>query len=63
MTRFPEPDEIIQEALASVEMAVGGIRTLHIGPLDYNIATTVDSLLVAVRLLEQLGRDMEDGAR
>ena len=63
MTRFPEGDEIIQEALASVDRAIGGINTLHLGPLDYNIANTVDHLLVAIRLLEQLWRDAQDGER
>lgn len=58
MSRFPEPDEIIQEVLASVNRAIGGINTLHIGQLDYNIATTVDDLLVAIRLLEQFGQEV-----
>lgn len=60
MSRFPEPDEVIQEVLASINRAVGGVNTLHLGPIDYNIATTVDDLLVAIRLLEQLGRDVND---
>ena len=60
MSRFPEPDKVIQEVLASINRAIGGVNTLHLGPIDYNIATTVDDLLVAIRLLEQLGRDVND---
>jgi hypothetical protein len=57
LDRFPEPDDVIQEVLASINRAIGGVHALHIGPIDYNIATTVDDLLVAIRLLEQLGQD------
>lgn len=60
MSRFPESDEVIQEVLSSINRAIGGVNTLHLGPIDYNIATTVDDLLAAIRLLEQLGRDVHD---
>lgn len=55
-----EIDASLKEALRSVERAIGGINTIHIGPLDHNIRTTVDDLLVAIRLLEQVGRDTQD---
>lgn len=49
-------DEAVKEARCSVERALGGIDTLHCGPLDYNISTTTDDLKVAIRLLEQFGQ-------
>ena len=58
MNRFPEHDEVIQEVLASINRAIGGVNTLHIGPIGYNISTTVDDLLVAIRLLERLGEEV-----
>ena len=60
MNRFPEPDEVIQEVLTSINRAIAGVNTLHIGPIDYNISTTVDDLLVAIRLLERLGHDVDE---
>jgi len=59
VSRFPEPDEVIQEVLLVLNRAIGGVNTLHLGPIEANIATTVDDLLVAVHLLEQLGRDVD----
>lgn len=44
------------ECLAQIDRAIGGVNTLHLGPLDYNVATTVDNLLAAIRLLEDFGR-------
>jgi hypothetical protein len=43
----------IVEARRYIDRALGGIATLHIGPLDFNVSTTVDDLLAAIRLLER----------
>lgn len=53
---FNEEPSVI-ECLRYIDRALGGVRTLHIGPLDYNVATTVDDLLAAARVLEQFGKD------
>lgn len=45
----------VREVRQRVERALGGINTLHLGPLDYNISTTTDDLKVAICLLEQFG--------
>ena len=29
MNRFPEPDEVIQEVLTSINRAIAGVNTLH----------------------------------
>jgi hypothetical protein len=50
-----EPD--IVECRSRIERALGGLATLHLGPLDYNVAQTVDDLLVAIRLLERFGTE------
>jgi hypothetical protein len=47
-------EEVKAEARRYIERALGGIATLEIGPLDYNVATTIDDLLAAQRVLEQL---------
>lgn len=46
-----EPDVI--EAARYIDRARAGLSVLHIGPLAYNVRTTVDDLLVAIRLLER----------
>lgn len=50
-----EPD--IVECRRYIDRALAGLHTLHLGPLDYNVATTVDDLLAAARMLEQFGKD------
>ena len=50
-----EPDVV--ECRRHIERALGGLSTLHVGPLDYNVAQTIDDLLVAVRLLECFGKE------
>jgi hypothetical protein len=46
-------DPALIECRAQIDRALGGLNTLHLGPLDYNVATTVDNLLAAVHLLEE----------
>lgn len=45
--------ELVIEARSYVERAMGGINTLNLGPLDYNVATTTDYLRQSAYLLEQ----------
>jgi hypothetical protein len=52
-----DDEPAIAEARRYVDRALGGIDTLHLGPLDYNVAQTVDYLLAAARVLEQFGKD------
>ena len=49
-------DPALIECRDQIDRALGGLNTLHLGPLDYNVATTVDNLLAAVRLLEEFSR-------
>jgi hypothetical protein len=49
--------EAVKEARRYVERAMGGIDTLHLGPLDYNVTTTVDYLRTAAAILEEFGRE------
>ena len=44
---------ILAEARLNIERALGSLDTLYLGPLDYNVATTIDYLRVAERLIEQ----------
>jgi len=46
------PDVI--ECRRRIELAAASLNSLHLGPLDYNVATTKDDLVVAIRLLEKL---------
>ena len=49
---------------AYIERALGSLSVLHIGPLDYNIACTIDDLRVAERLLSSLyAESIRGGAR
>lgn len=48
-------DPLLVEARAFIDRAVAGINTLHIGPIDYNISTTVDDLRTAERLIQEYG--------
>lgn len=47
----------LDEARERLDRALGGINTLHLGPLDYNIFTTVDELMAAARLIEAYGKE------
>ncbi len=49
-----EPE--IKEARSYIDRALGGILTLHIGPLDYNAGNTADALLAAARCVEEFER-------
>jgi len=46
---------LIDEARTFIDRAIAGLNTLHLGPLDYNISTTVDDLRTAERLIEEYG--------
>lgn len=48
---------LLDEARAMIDRAIGGINSLHLGPLDYNIATTIDDLRAAERLIEAYGQE------
>jgi hypothetical protein len=50
-----EPDVV--ECRRRIDRALGGLNTLHVGPLDDNIATTIDDLLAAIDLLERLEKE------
>lgn len=50
-------NDTLAEARSYAERAIGGFDTLHLGPLDYNVATTVDYLRTAAALLEQYFQD------
>lgn len=52
-------NNLVKEARSYAERALGGIDTLHLGPLDYNVTTTVDYLRTAAALLEQFGKDCD----
>ena len=52
-----DDESAIKEARGYVDRALGGIDTLHLGPLDYNVTTTADYLRTAAAILEQFGRD------
>lgn len=56
MTFKNEP--AVAEARRYIERAQGGISTLHLGPLDHNVTTTVDDLRTAAAILEQFGKDL-----
>lgn len=46
----------VREARQHVERALSGLATLHLGPLDYNAASTVDCLQTAAAILEEFGK-------
>lgn len=50
-----EPDVV--ECRRHIDRALGGLSTLHLGPLDYNVTQTIDDLLAAIRLLERFGKE------
>jgi hypothetical protein len=47
-----EPDAV--ECRRHIDRALGGLSTLHLGPMDYNVSSTIDDLLSAIRLLEKI---------
>lgn len=47
---------LIKEARRYIERALGGISTLHLEPLDYNVFTTADALRAAALTIEEFGR-------
>ncbi len=49
---------LLQEAKERLNRAFGGIETIDLGPVDYNVSTTTDDLLVAIRLLEAYGQEV-----
>ena len=49
--------ETVSEARRYADPALGGINTLHLGPLDYNVATTADDLRTAAALIEKFGQE------
>lgn len=56
-----EPD--IREARSLIDRALGGISTLHLGPLDYNVFNTADTLRAAASLIERFGREHREMPR
>jgi len=48
---------LLDEARQRIELALSGINTLHLGPMDYNISTTIDYLRAAERLIEAYGQE------
>ena len=52
----PDFDHCTQvvEARAHIERALGGISTLHLGPLDYNVSQVCDDLLSAAEWIRLL---------
>lgn len=51
MTSFDNEPKIV-ECRRHIDRAIGGISTLHIGPLDYNVSSTIDELNAAIGLLQ-----------
>lgn len=45
--------DFLAEARDYLDRANGGLATLHIGPLDYNVTTTADYLRTAAACLEE----------
>jgi hypothetical protein len=43
----------LAEARRYIERAIGGVETMHLGPLDYNVFQTADYLRTAAALIEQ----------
>lgn len=51
--------DFLADARDYADRASGGLATLHIGPLDYNITTTADYLRTAAACLEEHLRQVE----
>ena len=56
-----ENDSLVKQAREYAERALGGIDLLHLGPADYNVATTVDYLRTAAAMLEDFARNRQRG--
>ena len=55
--------DFLADARDYLDRATGGMATLHIGPLDYNVTTTADYLRTAAACLEEHLRQEEQGER
>jgi hypothetical protein len=51
-----ENEPAVKEARSYADRALGQIKSLHLGPLDYNVATACDYLRTAAAILEEFGR-------
>lgn len=47
-------EEDVEECREFIKRATGGLNTLHIGQKDYNLTSTIDDLLAAIRILERI---------
>jgi len=47
-------ESAIAQVRLYIERALGGLNTLHLGPLDYNVFTTTDYLRTAANMLDDL---------
>ena len=54
---------MLDEAREFINRALGGISTLNVGPIDYNVSTTIDDLRVACRMIEEAGRALTSQER
>ena len=59
----PFSSPTLDEAHACVERAMGGLHTLHVGPLDHNVFRTADDLRMAAKLLELFEQECAEGAK
>jgi hypothetical protein len=55
--------DFLADARSYLDRAIGGLATLHIGPLDYNVTTTADYLRTAADCLEEHLRQHEQEDR
>lgn len=53
--------DFLADAHDYLDRANGGLATLHVGPLDYNVTTTADYLRTAAACLEEYLRQVERG--
>lgn len=54
--------DFLADARDYLDRAMGGLNTLHLGPLDYNVTTTADYLRTAAACLEEHLRQVERGS-
>lgn len=52
-----DEEVLVKSARNYATRALGIIDTLHLGPLDYNVATAADNLRTAAAELERFGRE------
>lgn len=52
-----EADALLKEARAYAERAIGVIDTIHLGPVDHNVANAIDFLRTAAGLVEDFHRE------